>query len=179
VIPHLNYGIQFWSPQHKKDMELWSVLRGGWWRWSESWSTCPTGTGWESAGSSAQRRLWVDLIVAFQYLEKTYRKAGAWRRACSNRTRGSGFKWEEGRFRVDIRKEFFTVRVVRVMRHWSRSPREVVDVSSLEAPKASLDGAVGNLVWWEISLPIAEGLEPGDLTCPFQPKPLYGSMIQI
>ena len=32
------------------------------------------------------------------------------------------------------------------MRHWSRSPREVVDVSSLEAPKASLDGAVGNLV---------------------------------
>ena len=35
-----------------------------------------------------------------------------------------------------------------------RLPTEVVDTSSLEAFKARLDGALSNLVWWEVSLPI-------------------------
>ena len=63
-------------------------------------------------------------------------------RAGSNRMRGNGFNLEEGRFRLDIRKKFFTVRVVR---HWNRLPREV-DVPSLEALKARLQGAVSNMV---------------------------------
>ena len=49
----------------------------------------------------------------------------------------------EGRFRLDIRKKSFTVRV---LRHWNRLPREVVDASSLETLKARLDQAVGNLI---------------------------------
>ncbi|KFQ34479.1 hypothetical protein N332_01132, partial [Mesitornis unicolor] len=55
----------------------------------------------------------------------------------------NGFKLEEGRFRLDIKKKFFTVRVVR---HWHRLPREVVDAPSLEVFKARLDRALGNLV---------------------------------
>ncbi|KFQ39656.1 hypothetical protein N332_02634, partial [Mesitornis unicolor] len=55
----------------------------------------------------------------------------------------NGFKLEEGRFRLDIRRTFFTVRVVR---HWHRLPREVVDAPSLEVFKARLDRALGNLV---------------------------------
>ncbi|KFO64103.1 hypothetical protein N302_15566, partial [Corvus brachyrhynchos] len=55
----------------------------------------------------------------------------------------NGFKLKVGRFILGIRKEFFTVGVVR---HWNRLPREVVDAPSLEVFKASLDRALSNLV---------------------------------
>ena len=94
--------------------------------------------------------------MAFQFLKGAYRKAGEGLliRARSNRTRRNGFKLEEGRFRVDIRKKFFTVWVVR---HWNRLPIEIVDPLSLEASKTRLDGALSNLVYREVSLPIAGG----------------------
>jgi len=46
--------------------------------------------------------------------------------------RGNGFKLGKGRFRLDIKKKLFTVRV---MRHWNRLPRQVVDAPSPEAFK--------------------------------------------
>ncbi|KFR17682.1 hypothetical protein N306_00634, partial [Opisthocomus hoazin] len=52
-------------------------------------------------------------------------------------------KLKEGRFRLDIRKKFFTMRFVR---HWNRLPREAVDAPSLEVFGAGLDGALRNLV---------------------------------
>jgi len=95
--------------------------------------------------SLEKRRLWGDLIAAFQYLKRGYKKAGegVFTRACSDRTRGNDFKLKEGRFRFGVRKEFFTVRVVR---HWHRLPREVVAAPSLEVSKARLDGALSKLV---------------------------------
>jgi len=50
---------------------------------------------------------------------------------------------KEGRFRLDMRKKFFTVKVVR---HCNSLPREVVDAPSLEVLKPKLDGALSNLV---------------------------------
>ncbi|KFW87077.1 hypothetical protein N305_09091, partial [Manacus vitellinus] len=55
----------------------------------------------------------------------------------------NGSKLKECRFRLDIRKKFFTVRVVR---HWQRLHREAVDVPSLQVFKARLDGALSSLV---------------------------------
>ena len=103
--------------------------------------------------SLEKRRLQGDLIVAFLYLKGTYREEGeclsTW--VDSDRTRGNGFKLRQGRFRLDIRRKFFTQRVVT---HWNRLPKEAVDAPSLEAFQARLDVALGSLVCWLVTLHI-------------------------
>ena len=95
--------------------------------------------------SLEKRRLRGDLIAAFQYLKGAYKRDKEWlfTRVDSNRTRGNDFKLRQGRFRLDIRRYFFTQRVVT---HWKRLPKEAVDAPSLEAFKARLDVALGSLV---------------------------------
>ena len=77
-------------------------------------------------------------------------------RVDSDRTRGNGLKMRQGRFRLDIRRKFFTQRVVT---HCNRLLKEVVDTPSLEAFKAGLDVALGSLVWWLATLHVAGGVE--------------------
>jgi len=62
--------------------------------------------------------------VCFQYLKGDYRKAGEglFIRAGSNRPKANGFKLENDIFRLDIRKKFFTVRVVRT---WNGCPERL------------------------------------------------------
>jgi len=95
--------------------------------------------------SLEKRRLRGHLRAVFQYLKGAYRKEGDnhFSKACCDRTKINGFKLKEGRFRLDVKKKFFTVRVVK---HWHRLPREKVDAPSLETFKAGFDGALSNLV---------------------------------
>jgi len=78
-------------------------------------------------------------------LKRAYEKAGGglFTHTCSDRTKSNGFKLKEGRFRLGIRKKFFTMRVVR---HWNRLPREVVDIHSLEVSTVRLNVALSYLV---------------------------------
>jgi len=96
--------------------------------------------------------------VAFQYLKGAYKKDRdrLFIRACCNRTRGNVLKLKEGRFRLDVRKNFFAMRVVK---HWNRFPRVVMDALSLEIFKARLDGALSNRIQLKMALLIAGRLD--------------------
>jgi len=140
VRPHLEYCIQLWSPQHRKDLDLFEKVQRR-----------PTKMvrGLEHLSKEERLRelglLWGHLIADFQYSNGAYKKDGDkfFIMACCSRTKGNGFKVKEGRFRLDIRKKFLAMRVVK---RWHRLPREVVDAPSLETFQFRLDRALSNVI---------------------------------
>ncbi|KFQ67427.1 hypothetical protein N335_13692, partial [Phaethon lepturus] len=147
VTPHLESCVQLWSPQHRKDTDLLeqvqrrarNMIRG------MEHLSCEDRLKELGLLSLGKRRLWGDFIAACQYLKGVYKKDGdrLFSRACCDRTRGNGFKLKEGRFRLDLRKKFLPVRVVK---QWHKFPGEVVDAPSLETFQVRLDGALSNLI---------------------------------
>jgi len=127
---HMESCIQLWSPQHRKDMDLLE--------WVQRRATKIVRRAVQPAEEKALGRPYWSLPVP-------YKKSGEglFTRACSDRTRGNSCKLKEDRFRLDRRKKFFAVGLVR---HWNWLPREVVAAPSLEVFKATLDGALSNVV---------------------------------
>jgi len=142
--PYLKYCVQLWGSQLNKDVGLLEQVQRRVTKMIRGMEQFSYEERLRESGllSLEKRRLQGDLIA---YPKGAYKKSGerVCTRACSDRTRGNGFKVKEGRFRLDIRNKFFTMSVVR---HWNRLPRVMVDALSLEVFKARLDGALSNLV---------------------------------
>ena len=88
--------------------------------------------------SLVKRGLKGDLVTIYKYLkcESQVHWGGFFSVASNNGRRGNGHKLEHRKLQTNTRKNFFTVRV---MEHWNRLPREVVESPTMEIFKTNLD----------------------------------------
>ncbi|GAB0204204.1 hypothetical protein GRJ2_002886000 [Grus japonensis] len=148
--PHLEYCVQLWGPQLKKDMELLEQVQRRATKVMRGLEHFSYEDRLRELGlfSLEKRRLQGDLIAAFQYLNRAYRKAGEglFTRAWSARTRGNGLKLKEGRFRY----------LEEILHYEGDEPLEQVAQRGCGSP---IPGSVQGQVGWGFGQPgLVEGV---------------------